>query len=170
MPGNRKITSKTIKGKDGIHPGSRKGLSPLLDSWPVLILLAGQLGRVHLRTLKLQRASKNRRDNLSVKRESIPHDISWEGYSDPVVQRPLFFLHSVSSPHPINIPSLQALVELYIGRNDIRLQELESERRAGRPKSKEQLDFEEHKRKENNEWATGFGQYRRSTLFCAGHG
>jgi hypothetical protein len=25
MPGNRKITHKAIKGKEGIHPGSRKG-------------------------------------------------------------------------------------------------------------------------------------------------
>ena len=25
MPNNRKITKKTIKGKEGLHPGSRKG-------------------------------------------------------------------------------------------------------------------------------------------------
>lgn len=25
MPGNRKITLKNIKGRDGVHPGSRKG-------------------------------------------------------------------------------------------------------------------------------------------------
>ncbi len=90
-------------------------------------------------------------------------------HPDLTVQRPLFFLHSVSSPHPITVPSLQALVELYIGRNDIRLQELESERRAGRTKSKEQLNLEEHKRKETSEWTTGFGQYLRIIPSCAGH-
>lgn len=41
----------------------------------------------------------------------------------------------------------------------MRLQELEAERRSGRPKSKEQLDLEEHKRKDKREWTTGFGVF-----------
>lgn len=33
MPGNRKITLKNIKGRDGVHPGSRKGEQTRLETF-----------------------------------------------------------------------------------------------------------------------------------------
>ncbi|EIW73612.1 hypothetical protein TREMEDRAFT_59788 [Tremella mesenterica DSM 1558] len=51
MP-SRRLTKKTIKGKEGVHPGSRK---------------AGQLARVSLRTLKLQAQAKDRKELKTAK-------------------------------------------------------------------------------------------------------
>ncbi|OCF31315.1 translation machinery-associated protein 16 [Kwoniella heveanensis BCC8398] len=122
--GNRHITKKTIKGKEGLHPGSRK---------------AAQLTRVNLRTDKLKQQAKARKD-----------------YAEAKLQRPLFFLHALSSPNPLSLPSLQALItEVYIARHDDRINELISERRPGRPKSKELLELEEVKKREMAEYDTG---------------
>lgn len=52
MPNNRKITKKTIKGKEGLHPGSRK---------------AAQLTRVQLRVEKLKGNNKARKDHVAAK-------------------------------------------------------------------------------------------------------
>jgi len=74
------------------------------------------------------------------------------------VARPLFFLHSLSSPHPLTLPSLRALIStVYLTRHDQRINELEAERRAGRPKPKEMLDLEETRRRETAEYETGMG-------------
>ncbi|WVF69317.1 hypothetical protein IAT40_004093 [Kwoniella sp. CBS 6097] len=122
--GNRHITKKTIKGKEGLHPGSRK---------------AAQLTRVNLRTDKLKQQAKARKD-----------------YAEAKLQRPLFFLHSLTSPHPLSLPSLKALItEVYIARHDDRINELMGERRPGRPKSKELMELEEVKKREMAEYETG---------------
>lgn len=52
MPNNRKITKKTIKGKEGLHPGSRK---------------AAQLTRVQLRVEKLKGNNKARKDHVAAR-------------------------------------------------------------------------------------------------------
>ncbi|RSH89268.1 hypothetical protein EHS25_002380 [Saitozyma podzolica] len=124
MPNNRRLTKKTIKGKDSVHPGSRK---------------AGQLNRVHLRASKLQNHAKLRKDASSYK-----------------LQRPLFFHHAISSPSPLTLSSLKALIEVYIARNDTRIEELTAERRPGRPKEKELLELEDLRKREAKEFETGF--------------
>jgi translation machinery-associated protein 16 len=53
---------------------------------------------------------------------------------------------------------LKALIDLYISRNDSRIDELTSARRPGRPKEKELLDLEEVRRRELKEFDTGFGE------------
>lgn len=74
------------------------------------------------------------------------------------VQRPLFFIHSLSSPNPLTLPSLKALItEVYLKRHDPRIEELIRERRPGRPKPKELLDLEEVKKREAGEYETGMG-------------
>ncbi|WWD04720.1 hypothetical protein V865_002791 [Kwoniella europaea PYCC6329] len=122
--GNRRITKKAIKGKENLHPSSRK---------------AAQLTRVNLRVDKLKSQAKARKD-----------------YADAKLQRPLFFLHSLSSPHPLSLASLKALItEVYLARFDSRIEELNAERRAGRPKPKELLELEEIKKREKNDYESG---------------
>lgn len=76
------------------------------------------------------------------------------------VQRPLFFIHSLSSPNPLTLSSLKALItEVYLKRHDPRIEELTRERRPGRPKPKELLDLEEVKRRETGEYETGMGGF-----------
>ncbi|WVR06232.1 hypothetical protein IAU60_003262 [Kwoniella sp. DSM 27419] len=124
MPNNRRLTKKTIKGKEGLHPGSRK---------------AAQLTRVHLRTDKLKSQEKSRRD-----------------YAEAKLHRPLFFLHALTSPHPLSLDSLRALItEVYLARHDDRIDELVNERRPGRPKAKELLELEEVRKREKAEYETG---------------
>ncbi|ORX40219.1 hypothetical protein BD324DRAFT_616940 [Kockovaella imperatae] len=124
MPGNRRLTKKTIKGKDNLHPSSRK---------------AGQLQRVHLRAAKLDHRAKIRQSISSQK-----------------LERPLFFLHSLPSSHPLSLPALRELItDVYLARHDARISELEGQRRSGRPKDKELIDLEEIKKREQAEWETG---------------
>lgn len=76
------------------------------------------------------------------------------------MQRPLFFQHSLTSPHPLTLPSLRALIStVYLARHDARIAELDAERRAGRAKVKEQLELEEQRRREEAEYETGIGEY-----------
>jgi len=71
MP-NRRLTRKTIKGKDGVHPGSRKGkLSTALYDLKA-DKVADQLARVSLREHKLKGASKARRELASSKCSYCP--------------------------------------------------------------------------------------------------
>jgi len=75
------------------------------------------------------------------------------------VFRPIFFLHAISSPNPLSLPSLKALIEeVFITRNDPRIDELAAERRAGRPKLTEHIELEELKRRELAEYESGFGK------------
>ena len=75
-----------------------------------------------------------------------------------LVERPLFFLHSLPSTHPLSLPALRELItDVYLTRNDVRISELESERRPGRPKDKELLKLEEARKSECAEWETGLG-------------
>lgn len=72
--------------------------------------------------------------------------------------RPVFFLHALSSSQALSLPSLKALIaEVFITRNDPRIEELTAERRAGRPKTTEHLELEELRRREQTEFETGFG-------------
>ncbi|WVQ72948.1 hypothetical protein IAR50_002510 [Cryptococcus sp. DSM 104548] len=122
--GNRRLTKKAIKGKEGLHPASRK---------------AHQLTRVNLRLDKLQSQGKIRKDINTSK-----------------MTRPLFFLHSLSSPNPLTLESFRALVsEVYLKRNDPRIDELLAERRPGRPKQKELIELEEFRRRERAEYDSG---------------
>lgn len=140
MPNNRKVTLKKVKGKDGVHPGSRK---------------AGQITRAHLRTAKLASQGKVRKDENKAKCEFLIMA------KLTVVFRPNFFLRVVSSPEPLSLQQLRALItDAYISRNDERIAELIAERRPGRPKEKELINLEELKRSELQEWATGFGKLR----------
>ncbi|KAL7423195.1 translation machinery-associated protein 16 [Cryptotrichosporon argae] len=101
---------------------------------------AAQITRVHLRTAKLKHAAKDRKDLAIAK-----------------LFRPTFFLHALSSPHPLTLASLRALVtDVYLARNDERIAELSAERRPGRVKTKEHAELEELKRREEAEWETGF--------------
>jgi translation machinery-associated protein 16 len=68
-------------------------------------------------------------------------------------------MQQLESAEPLSLPQLHELVSrAFIGRNDARMAELESERRPGRPKAKEHLDLEELKRVEESEYASGFGE------------
>lgn len=94
-------------------------------------------------------------------RFSLPHFALLCSISRPrTVQRPLFFMHSLSSPNPLTLSSLKALItEVYLKRHDPRIEELTRERRPGRPKPKELLDLEEVKRRETGEYETGMGGF-----------
>lgn len=60
MPNNRRITKKTIKGKEGLHPGSRK---------------AAQLTRVQLRVEKLKGNNKARKDHVAARGTSPDREL-----------------------------------------------------------------------------------------------
>lgn len=61
MPNNRRITKKTIKGKEGLHPGSRK---------------AAQLTRVQLRVEKLKGNNKARKDHVAARGTSPNRELN----------------------------------------------------------------------------------------------
>jgi hypothetical protein len=87
MPNNRKLTLKKVTGKDGVHPGSRKGeqtsgelcmrwtdsccslATHLCFNWNYHSPPAAQITRVHLRKAKLESARKIRKDLKKGKRE-----------------------------------------------------------------------------------------------------
>lgn len=69
-------------------------------------------------------------------------------------------MHSLESPDALTLEQLRTMVrDVFIGRNDERIAELNAERRPGRPKVKELVDLEEVRRIELAEWETGFGEY-----------
>lgn len=86
-----------------------------------------------------------------------PH-IRSTNLADLTVYRPTFFMHALTSPLPLTLASLKALVEIYLERNDLRIAELEGERRPGRPKAKELIELEERRAAESKEYETGFGE------------
>ena len=66
----------------------------------------------------------------------------------------------MTSAHPLSLRSLRALIsEVYLTRYDLRIAELDNERRAGRPSSKEYTELVETRRREAAEWETGFGEF-----------
>ncbi|CDZ96886.1 Translation machinery-associated protein 16 [Phaffia rhodozyma] len=129
MPNNKRHTAKQMQGSRGndVHPGSRR---------------AGQMDRIVLRKAKLSKASQARAKSTSQR-----------------LERPLFFHHSLSEP-PFECHTLQGLhdliSEVYLTRWDDELETLRKERRAGRPKSKREDDLEEIKRREAQEYESGF--------------
>lgn len=68
-------------------------------------------------------------------------------------------MHAITSPYPLTLGSLKVLVQIYIDRDDLRIEELEADRRAGRPKPKELLELETRKSTETKEFETGFGEF-----------
>jgi translation machinery-associated protein 16 len=70
-------------------------------------------------------------------------------------------MHSLSSGSPLTLASLKGLIEVYIARNDERIQELIAERRPGRPKQPELLDLEEKRRMDEKEFESGMGESYR---------
>lgn len=130
---------------------------------------AGQLARVQLRTVKLQSQAKHQRVASSNRCMSPAH----RALELIPVHRPLFFLHSLTSPHPLSLASLRALIStVYLTRHDDRIKELDGERRAGRPKAKEQLELEDVRKREWAEYETGMGMshllrcVRTTTLYA----
>jgi hypothetical protein len=107
------------------------------------VLAAGQMDRIILRKSKLSKANQLR--NRSRK---------------SALERPHFWYDSLPEP-PFEAHSLESLhrlvQELFLKRWDDYLEELQQARRAGRPKSKEQVEVEEIKRQEEAEYDSGFG-------------
>jgi translation machinery-associated protein 16 len=68
-------------------------------------------------------------------------------------------MHAITSPYPLTLASLKVLVQIYIDRDELRMEELEADRRPGRPKPKELLELETRKSIETKEFETGFGEY-----------
>lgn len=66
-------------------------------------------------------------------------------------------MHALSSGSPLTLASLKALVEVYIARNDARIEKLIADRRPGRPKQPELLDLEEKRRVDSKEFDSGMG-------------
>ena len=58
--------------------------------------------------------------------------------------------------HPLEIDKIQALILLYLSRNDAELDQLKAERRAGRPPSTRQTLLEQQKKVEGKEHESGF--------------
>ncbi|BEI81315.1 hypothetical protein CcaverHIS002_0204750 [Cutaneotrichosporon cavernicola] len=101
---------------------------------------AAQINRVHLRTVKLKSQKREHKDLRTGK-----------------MFRPQFFMHTLEGPEGLTLAQLRALVtDVFLARNDERIEELMSERRAGRPKATELVDLEELRRVENAEWESGF--------------
>lgn len=67
-------------------------------------------------------------------------------------------MHALTSPYPLTLTELKEYVEIFLSRDDIRMEELEADRRPGRPKSKEYLELESRKNAETKEFETGFGE------------
>lgn len=67
-------------------------------------------------------------------------------------------MHALTSPYPLTLASLKVLVQIFVDRNDTRMEELEADRRQGRPKTKEYLELEARKKSESKEFETGFGE------------
>jgi translation machinery-associated protein 16 len=75
------------------------------------------------------------------------------------VERPLFFIYSMTSPDPLTLDQLKSLIQdKFIGRNDDSIKELESKRRPGRPKDAKLVSAELAKEIEMSEYKSGFGE------------
>lgn len=170
---NKKHTIKQLQGKKAeIHPGSRRGASSpspgrttaarpapacacpthprssqLTDDSVALarsLSTAGQMDRIILRKSKLSKANQLRNRSRKGKLER-PH------FWFDSLPEPPFAAHSLESLHRL-------VHDLFLRRWDDYLAELKKERRAGRPKCKEQVEVEEIKRQEEAEYDTGFGR------------
>ena len=127
MPNNKRHTIKQMqgKGKDKMHPSSRKG---------------HQMERILLRSDKLKQATRRQYNAKELK-----------------VERPLFFIYSMTSPDPLTLDQLKSLIQdKFIGRNDESIKELESKRRPGRPKDAKLVSAELAKEIEMSEYKSGF--------------
>lgn len=107
------------------------------------LLTAGQMDRIILRKSKLTKANqlRNRSRKSALERPHFWYDS---------LPEPPFEAHTVESLHRL-------VQDLFLQRWDDYLEELQKARRAGRPKSKEQVEVEEIKRQEEAEYDSGFG-------------
>jgi translation machinery-associated protein 16 len=159
MPNNKRHTIKQMqgKGKDKMHPSSRKG---------------HQMERILLRSDKLKQATRRQYNAKELKSESryvrwIRHVIGADRFNarPPLfaVERPLFFIYSMTSPDPLTLDQLKSLIQdKFIGRNDDSIKELESKRRPGRPKDAKLVSAELAKEIEMSEYKSGFGESQSS--------
>lgn len=78
---------------------------------------------------------------------------------------PLFFLSSLPSDEPLSLESFKELIAgTYLKRFDEQIAELDASRRKGRPKDGKQLELEEKRRREGEEWkGSGIGENVRLT-------
>lgn len=79
------------------------------------------------------------------------------------MERPLFFIYSLTSATPLTLPELKSLIQdKFIGRNDASIAELEGKRRPGRAKDAKLVSAELAKEIEMNEYKSGFGESPRN--------
>ena len=73
------------------------------------------------------------------------------------LERVAFFADSLPETlHPLEVESIQILIEEYLGRNDEEIEQLKAERRPGRPPSTRSTLLEEQRRMEGKEYEAGF--------------
>lgn len=88
------------------------------------------------------------------------------------MDRQLHFVHALpEEATSISLPELHQLIVDYIARDDDELLELEIERkerkwRKGEGKSKREIEIEKRKEIEEEEYRTGFGEFRASSDLC----
>lgn len=72
------------------------------------------------------------------------------------IDRIVFFQQRLPETlHPLDIPEILSLIQDYVERNDDELEQLKSERRAGRPPSTRQALLEQQRRSDEKEYASG---------------
>lgn len=114
-----------------------------------------------MRTKKLQSQKKTLKGDNAV--QSGSSELLEDIELTKSVQRPVFFLWALSSGHPQSVESIKELItDVYLARFDERINELQAERRPGRPKAKEQSELEEKKKEEEAEYETGLGKLASS--------
>lgn len=143
MPNNKRHTIKQLqgKGKDKVHPGSRK---------------AGQLDRISLRADKLSHEGRMRKTASHTRSES--QNVISRALTDTyaTVERPLFFISQVTSPSPLTLEQFKDLIATsYLSRNADDLAALLAARRPGRAKDSKLVALEDLIKRENAEYESG---------------
>ena len=144
MPNNKRHTIKQLqgKGKDKVHPGSRK---------------AGQLDRISLRADKLSHENRMRKTASHTRSElhrSHLHELSVDARA--IVERPLFFISQVTSTTPLNLEQFKNLIDAsYLSRHADDLAALLAARRPGRAKDAKLVALEDIIKRENAEYESG---------------
>ncbi|KAH8919460.1 hypothetical protein BT69DRAFT_1337269 [Atractiella rhizophila] len=131
MPNNRVKTTKQLQSKKSgvatkkLHPESRR---------------AKQVMRINLRTEKLAKAKKARREVEVGK-----------------VDRHIHIIHSMAPEKSrLSLQELHELLQQYIHRNTEELTKLQKERRPGRPKGKREVEIEMAVSRDTEEGRSGF--------------
>jgi translation machinery-associated protein 16 len=140
-----KAAKKTSGGKKEkvFHPSSRK---------------AGQLARQALRKEKLQNLKTKRKEKDGTLGSS--NSLSQTMKTDQVLADVSgFFYHSLPDEGVLTLEELHELIrDVWLTRNDDELAAEQASRRKGRPKSKKELDLEDIKSRESEQYRTGLGE------------